>query len=93
MLPYLTKKWADFGSNSGQLIGENRTKKSSPGAEFWAVFRHKISEDQKQKKVFTEFELVFVLPLSKVEKTKKNKDFYWKLRQIRLNFDPDHLVR
>ena len=34
------------------------------------------------------FELVFVLQLSKVEKTKK--DFYRELMQIRLNFDPDH---
>ena len=34
------------------------------------------------------FELVFVLQLSKVEKTKK--DFYQELMQIWLNFDPDH---
>ena len=52
------------------------------------MFRHKISKDQKQKKVFIKFELVFVLQLSKVEKTKK--DFYRELMQIRLNFDPDH---
>ena len=42
------------------------------------MFRHKISKDQKQKKVFMKFEMVFVLQLSKV------------LMQIRLNFDPDH---
>ena len=52
------------------------------------MFRHKISKDQKQKKVFMKFELVFVLQLSKVEKTKK--DFYRELMQIWLNFDPDH---
>ena len=52
------------------------------------MFRHKISKDQKQKKVFMKFELVFVLQLSKDEKTKQ--DFYRKLMQIRLNFDPDH---
>ena len=34
------------------------------------------------------FELVFVLQLGKVEKTKK--DFYRELMQNRLNFDPDH---
>ena len=34
------------------------------------------------------FEPVFVLQLSKVEKTKK--DFYRELIPIRLNFDPDH---
>ena len=52
------------------------------------MFRHKISKDQKQKKIFMKFELVFVLQLSKVEKTKK--DFYRELMQIRLNFHPDH---
>ena len=52
------------------------------------MFSHKISKDQKQKKVFMKFELVFVLQLSQVEKTKK--DFYRELMQIRLNFDPDH---
>ena len=52
------------------------------------MFRHKLSKDQKQKKVFMKFELVFVLQLSKVEKTKK--DFYRELMQIWLNFDPDH---
>ena len=61
-------------------MGENCTKKSSPRAEILAVFRHTISKDQKQKKVLTEFVLVFILHLSKLEKRTKKKDLYRELK-------------